>query len=119
MWIALYVLITHWVCDFVIQRGDMIAGIADKVYIKNHCVKYAIAFPASLIILATFLNCSFLGFLLFCAIAVGTHTLIDAFAIPTATHAFSIREYKTGFVLLGLDQLLHVSALLFSLPLLQ
>lgn len=117
-WTFLYVLITHWVCDFVIQRGDMVAGTAGKSYIINHCIKYAIAFPASMVILATFLHCGLIEFILFCFIAIGTHTLIDYFAIPIATNAFKLQKYKNGFILLGLDQLLHVSILVLSIPLL-
>ena len=111
----MFMLFTHWIADFVIQGDDIVRGTAGVNYITEHCLKYAVAFPAGAWFTSLFLlDASFNAFLIFSLINVLTHTLIDLFAIPLASGFFKKKNIRNGSISLALDQLLHSIVIISS-----
>lgn len=114
----IFMLFTHWIADFVIQGDEIVEGTAGVPYIIEHCVKYAIAFPASAwLVWFAMMNTSFESWAWFSAINVGTHALIDVFAIPLASGYFKRKNTKGGSISLALDQFLHSTVIVTSFAL--
>lgn len=110
-----FMLFTHWIADFVIQGDEIVEGTAGVPYIIEHCVKYAIAFPAGAwLVWLALMNTSFESWAWFSAINAGTHALIDIFAIPVATSYFKRKNAKYGSISLALDQFLHTTVIVTS-----
>lgn len=110
-----FMLFTHWIADFVIQGDDIVRGTAGVSYIIEHCVKYAVVFPAGAwLIWLTLINASFEAWVWFSVINAATHALIDVFAIPVASYFFRVRNVKNGSISLALDQFLHSTVIVSS-----
>ena len=110
-----FMLFTHWIADFVIQGDEIVEGTAGVPYIIEHCVKYAIAFPAGAwLVWLALMNTSFESWAWFSAINVGTHALIDIFAIPLASKYFKLGNSRFGSISLALDQFLHSTVIVTS-----
>lgn len=111
----IFMLFTHWIADFVIQRDDIVEGTAGVSYIIEHCVKYAVVFPAGAwLVWFVLMNTSFESWLWFSIINAGTHALIDVFAIPLASSYFKRKNTKGGSISLALDQFLHSTVIVTS-----
>lgn len=111
----MFMLFTHWIADFVIQGDDIVRGTAGVPYIVEHCVKYAVVFPAGAwLVWFALLNTSFETWFWFSLINAGTHALIDIFAIPLASGYFKVKNIKSGSISLALDQFLHSVVIIFS-----
>lgn len=110
-----FMLFTHWIADFVIQGDDIVKGTAGVPYIIEHCVKYAIVFPAGAwLVWFALLNTSIESWLIFSAINAITHALIDCLAIPLASGYFKVNNTKNGSISLALDQFLHSVVIISS-----
>lgn len=110
-----FMLFTHWIADFVIQGDDIVKGTAGVPYIIEHCVKYAIVFPAGAwLVWFALLNTSIESWLIFSAINAITHALIDCLAIPLASGYFKANNTKNGSISLALDQFLHSVVIISS-----
>ena len=110
-----FMLFTHWIADFVIQGDEIVEGTAGVPYIIEHCVKYAIAFPAGAwLVWLALMNTSFESWAWFSAINVGTHALIDIFTIPLASKYFKLGNSRFGSISLALDQFLHSTVIVTS-----
>lgn len=111
----IFLFFTHWVADFVVQGDNVERGTAGNDYIIEHCTKYAIFFSAGAwLVWLALMNTSFEEWLIFSVVNVGTHTLIDIFAIPIASAFFRKGNIRSGAISLALDQFLHSVVILTS-----
>lgn len=114
----IFMLFTHWIADFVIQGDDIVEGTAGISYIIEHCVKYAIVFPAGAwLVWFAMMNTSFESWVWFSAINAITHVVIDCFAIPLASGYFKRGNSRSGSISLALDQFLHSTVIVTSFAL--
>ena len=113
-----FILFTHWVADFVIQGDEIVEGTAGISYIVEHCVKYAIVFPAGAwLVWFALMNNSFQSWAWFSIINTVTHAIIDCFTIPLASGYFKQGNSKNGSISLALDQFLHSTVIVTSFSL--
>lgn len=113
-----FMLFTHWIADFVIQGDEIVEGTAGVPYIVEHCVKYAIVFPAGAwLVWFAMMNTSFESWVWFSAINAITHAVIDCFAIPLASGYFKRGNSRSGSISLALDQFLHSTVIVTSFAL--
>lgn len=116
LWIILAIL-SHWVADFVLQKGDLQTDQKSE-YIIKHCNSYTISFSLlslglwvainEVVALNTINN--FAAYLLICVL---THAIVDYLLIPV------LYKYKNKLKMLGLawalDQVIHISIVVSAL----
>ena len=113
----IFLMFSHWIADFVVQGGNIVEGTADRKFIFSHCLRYTVSFPACAALTTLFLGSTLIGFFMFSMICVVTHALIDIVAIPIATSYFAQKNVRMGEMALACDQILHLSIIVCSFPL--
>ena len=103
----------HWLCDFVLQEGD-IGTETQKNYKLLHVLYYSFTFPVcSWFMWLIGLDCSFLNFAIYSLICIVSHGLVDYLLIPVLYY------YKSNIKMLGLawalDQVIHIAIILIAL----
>ena len=106
----------HWLCDFVLQEGDL-ARESESDYKLWHVLYYSFTFPVcTWFMWLVGLDSSFLNFAMYSLICVAAHGIVDYMLIPVLYH------FKANLKMLGLawalDQVIHIAIILIALEML-
>lgn len=107
-----YVMVIHWVADFILQTHEQAMNKSTSMgALLAHTITYTAVWFVSLISFAggshnLSLN-MMLMILLFCLITFICHTITDYFTSRETRRLFGKGDYHNGFVVVGLDQILH------------
>lgn len=132
--IAIYLLVVHFIADFVLQTNEQANNKSISIwYLLEHTISYSIVFWLALVIIEGFTIKSFM----FYNITLVSHTITDYFTSKGTRHLWmkvtiwdqpvvrscfppEVIKKRRGncvhnfFVLIGFDQLLHISQLLLT-----
>ena len=110
-YILLYILLVHWVADFVLQSHEEANRKSESFeWLCRHTLKYSVVWFFSMImfIATTGINLGFDQLVYFTAVTFVAHTITDFFTSKMTRYYFKIKHnYHNGFVVVGFDQMLH------------
>lgn len=106
----------HWLCDFVLQEGDL-GSDKEKDYKLIHVLYYSFTFPiCTWFMWLIGLDAPFLNFAIYSLLCIVAHGVVDYMLIPVLYH------YKGNLKMLGLawafDQVIHIAIMLVALNML-
>ena len=105
---AIYIMFSHFVADFICQTHEM---AINKYNSLNHLMQHIGAYTAVLFLFMW----PILGLeqaFAFAAINGTIHLIVDFFTSKLTHYFFDKKDFHNGFVIIGFDQLIHVSTLL-------
>lgn len=107
--IVLWLMSFHYVADFILQTDWQARNKwTDNVALTRHVFFYSIAMAWS----AAFLNFTFEHWLAWVLLTGLLHWWTDWATSRVSHHFFARNDFHTGFVVVGLDQLIHLTCLL-------
>jgi len=109
-YILLYILIVHWIADFVLQTHTEATNKSTSWYwLLKHTLKYTYTLWVCGVFYVLFNIRIYQPWSLtyFCIITFLCHTATDYFTSKLARRYFSVGNYHNGFVVVGFDQILH------------
>ena len=120
--IFIYILIVHWLLDFVFQTTEEAANKSKSFKVlTSHTQTYAAGWGvfliAHFIFNANFTFDVFTDISWFIVTTFITHTLIDFFTSKLTAKLFAKQDYHNFFVVVGFDQILHYLQLWFTFKL--
>lgn len=105
----LYILIIHFFADFVFQSHEMASNKSKSLYFLSlHILEYTTVFMISGLLVG--LDA---GFIIWNCLA---HFVIDYFTSRAGKAMWERKRVHDFFVVVGLDQLLHISLFVWTLP---
>ena len=115
IWYILFILLVHWVSDFVLQTHHMSTRkSSSNYYLTMHVVVYTFATIVmwSVVFPFTTIHISSLGIWLSFAAIFTTHWVTDYFTSRWTSRLYKEERYHDFFVVIGFDQVLHYTQLL-------
>ena len=130
IFIALAIILIHWLADFVLQTDDMAKGKSkDNGWLIIHTLVYTVVWlTVGIVTILVGLIMSWVGHSLcqecichymlpllgFCAITFVCHTITDYFTSRLNSKLYSEGKIHLFFVSVGFDQFLHYLQLFFT-----
>jgi hypothetical protein len=109
-----YLLLVHWIADFVLQTNEQATTKSSSIEaLCKHTVTYSAVWVMALALIGGGWMSVVFGLITFI-----THTTQDYFTSRWVKHYFDKRNYHNGFVVIGLDQILHYIQIVVTLLLL-
>jgi hypothetical protein len=113
--VILYILLTHFVADFIMQTHEMGVNKSTSTYwLTRHVLAYGktmFVFALTFVFIAIIcgINCIHLSPLIIAYIFLnmGLHWVTDYFTSKQSKKYFSVQDFHNGFVVVGLDQYIH------------
>lgn len=100
----------HWFADFVCQtHWQAVNKSSNNEALTRHVVVYSVV-----MIIPAFLFGSFVWFLINGIL----HWITDYYTSRVSSHFFKKQDYHNGFVIVGIDQFIHLACLVLSLKIL-
>lgn len=127
-YVALFwIVMIHWLADFVLQTHEQAIGKSYKwSCLLNHTSTYStvwflfgLMYITCTVPLYSTSNTPILNVLAFTGITFVCHTIQDYFTSRWVKYYFDKNNFHNGFVVIGLDQILHYSQLLLTYNLLK
>lgn len=133
IYIIFSILILHWISDFILQTHDEATNKSSNMeYLLRHTFKYSILMTLSIVFIMTLSyslifnipDYDLLKYDLEFTVAIlllitfFTHTITDYFTSRWVKYYFDKYNYHNGFVIIGLDQILHYVQLFLTILLL-
>lgn len=110
----LFVLLIHWIGDFVLQSDKQSKRKATSVkYLLQHTLVYSLVWFSFISVVFTDLRVA----TAFTIITLIFHTITDYFTSKQVKKLFKKGDIHNMFVVIGLDQLLHYVQLLITFKL--
>ncbi len=119
-YLAITILSIHWFCDFVTQtRWQAENKSKNNEALGAHVLTYMFYFWVLLYILHFFRN-SFTndGVALYVVVNGVLHWITDYITSRCTSYFYAKKDIHTFFVVIGIDQLIHTTTLLATVPLL-
>lgn len=113
--VLLGILLIHWIADFILQtHWEATNKSSNNEALTSHTLTYTLfwAIPSA-IILGNAVNA-----LIFLVITFMAHTITDYFTSRVVKYFFNKKDFHNGFIVIGLDQILHYLQIYFTLKLL-
>lgn len=112
--ILLYLLLIHWIADFVLQSGYVSENKGRHfMYLCIHILQYGSILAAmSLILLLTNPTIGLINLMLWVSYNTLLHLIIDFVTSKLTTHYRKYQKTHAFFVILGFDQFLHQVSIL-------
>ena len=105
-----YILLIHWICDFILQNDEMAKGKSQSMYwLTSHIWRYS--WTLFVLSLPFVLSTSIMNIVLFTIINGGSHCIIDYFTSRRTSYLWKQQRVHDFFVCIGFDQFLHVAIL--------
>lgn len=105
----------HWLADFVLQTDNMAKGkSSSNLWLGKHIAAYT---AALLVVLAW--GHSIGGALLYCLANGAAHFATDYVTSRITKKLWAEKQVHNFFVVIGLDQAVHMTTLVATLPLLR
>lgn len=124
--IVIIVLLIHWVADFVMQsHWQSVNKSKSNKALLSHTVTYSgIWFAALVFLLSPFVDDLYSVWILisrviapFVAITLVTHTITDYITSRIVRKYFDAGNFHNGFVVIGIDQILHYLQIYYTFKL--
>lgn len=105
------ILVVHWIADFFIQTHKQATGKSSNWNdLLDHTNNYSMCW----IIPAYFLLGNVVSTLVFVSVTFCVHTIQDYFTSRWVKKLFDKKDFHNGFVVIGIDQVLHYTQLIFT-----
>jgi uncharacterized membrane protein len=115
--ILIYLLLSHWVADFIFQTHDMAINksISNK-WLFRHVLVYTNVMTGVMLLFFGFddPNIFIPKYCIFWVITFIAHFCTDWVTSRLVKKRFDKKDFHNGFVIIGLDQILHYLQLLFT-----
>lgn len=109
--LAILVMLFHFLADFVCQSHEMATKKATSLtWLLIHIGAYT-----AVLFLCMWPTIGLNAALTFCSLNGLLHLVTDFFTSKGTRHFFQKGDYHNGFVVVGIDQFIHVSLLLITL----
>jgi hypothetical protein len=115
------ILAAHFIADFPCQPDAWARGKSKSmVILSKHIAVYTLVLAALLVM------CKFIGvveipsdlgaiyIVAWAGLNGGAHWIVDFFSSKATSYFFGKHDYHNGFVIVGLDQLLHYTCMIIS-----
>lgn len=128
--IFIYGLIVHWIADFVLQSHEQAVNKSKSiVYLLEHTVVYSAFWYFAMFMAVSYKTALGLEHLnddqwllfvqddlcmKFALITLVAHTITDFVTSRIVKHFFNKKDYHNGFLVIGIDQILHYLQLYFT-----
>jgi hypothetical protein len=109
------IFIIHWFADFVLQTHEQaINKSSNNIKLLEHTLTYTLfwLFIGICYIAFNFDRTAPLRLITFAGITFAAHTITDWFTSRWCKYYFSRQNYHNGFVVVGIDQMLHYTQLI-------
>ncbi len=109
------ILVIHWFADFVLQTHYQAIGKSAKWKpLLEHTAIYTMMWIPFIVLYILFGTDEYIRghFTLFLIITFVAHTLTDYFTSRWVRYYFSRNNFHNGFVIIGIDQILHYTQLI-------
>ena len=117
MWVFVYILLVHWVADFLLQTRHMATRKSESNYYLNlHVTIYSfttIVFWVFFFLIVETHMTTFTVFLSF-AVTFATHWLTDYVTSRQTSKLFKAKKEKEFFNMIGFDQWIHALTLFLT-----
>lgn len=111
-YIFIYILLVHWLADFVFQTGWMAQNKSkDSWALASHILTYTLVFTIALIPLTFYLAGNPSLAISFAFINGALHWIIDSVTSRISSSLYKQGDVYNFFVVIGFDQFLHVALL--------
>lgn len=118
--IILWMMLIHWVADFVMQSNeDAINKNKSIRHLTNHINDYISVWFIAFAILLIREDVGIIFTISFLVITYIAHWITDYFTSKLVTYYFSNKNNHNGFVVIGFDQILHYLQLFLTYKLLK
>lgn len=108
--VLLYIMFAHFIADFVLQTHQMATNKSSSNYwLSMHVGLYTILMTVSMSALIN--DHRLVIWVLFNGIA---HWITDYFTSRGSSHFFKKQDWHNGFVVVGIDQYMHLACLVLS-----
>ena len=109
IWIIIGILLIHWFNDFVMQSHWMASNKSKS----NQALVAHTATYSALWVVPAILVLGYHG-ILFIAVTFVAHSITDYYTSRRVSKLFAKQDYHNGFVVIGIDQILHYLQLIGS-----
>lgn len=109
-WTIFCILAIHWVADFVLQTHEQaISKSSSNRHLLEHTLTYSMIWYLVGVAFAIFNEETYKPWAVttFAGITFVAHTVTDWFTSRWCKKYFSVGNYHNGFVVVGIDQILH------------
>ena len=111
MWIYIFMIVVHWIGDFVLQTRQMADNKSkSNYYLSQHVFVYTVATIILWLIFMPLLfnvECSFKTIFLAMLLIFATHWPTDYVTSRLTSRFYKIGNFKLFFTTIGFDQILH------------
>lgn len=114
VWVYLYIVIVHWVADFILQSNEMAQNKStSNVWLTKHVIVYTMVtnvlwLPIVFLLKLKVINFEY--FLSMCLIFI-LHWITDYFTSRINSKYWRLKDTHSFFISIGFDQLLHYAQL--------
>jgi hypothetical protein len=115
LFLLYYILISHWIADFVFQSDAQAKGKSKDWYLLlSHVFTYTLVLATCLLIPSMYIELqrNTFMFLWWLLVNGGLHFVIDAITSRVTSKLWAQGEVHNFFVIIGLDQLAHTLCLI-------
>jgi len=108
--VVITILFVHWVADFIMQTDDMARNKSKcNIWLSKHILSYSIVMLLTWLLLYYFSLKQLLPWIVINGLL---HFIIDYVTSRVTSYLWVEKEVHNFFVVIGLDQMLHVICLL-------
>lgn len=117
MWVFIYILLVHWVADFLLQTRHMATRKSESnYYLSLHVTIYSFTTIMLWVLFFLIIGTHMTTFTVFLSLAVTfvTHWLTDYVTSRQTSKLFKAKKEKEFFNMIGLDQWIHALTLFLT-----
>lgn len=114
-------LVVHWLADFIFQTHEMsINKSSSNKWLIKHTAVYTMVWTVVIALYSVYINVfgygtvSFMSMVWFVLITFIAHTATDYIMSREVKKYFDKEDYHNGFVVIGIDQVLHYVQLILT-----
>lgn len=117
MWVFIYILLVHWVADFLFQSRHMATRKSESnYYLSLHVTIYSFTTIMLWVLFFLIIGTHMTTFTVFLSLAVtfATHWLTDYVTSRQTSKFYKAENYKAFFDTVGIDQWIHALTLFLT-----
>lgn len=115
LYILLAIAVIHWVADFILQtRWQALNKSHNFNALMGHTLTYSGVWFAWVAVYCNYLGMNWFNkAAIFWMITLILHSITDLITSQLTSYFFGKKDYHNGFVIVGLDQMLHYAQLIW------
>jgi hypothetical protein len=117
MWVFIYILLVHWIADFLLQTRHMATRKSESnYYLTLHVTIYSFTSIVLWVLFFLIIGIHMTTFTVFLSFAVtfATHWLTDYITSRQTSKFYKAENYKCFFDMVGFDQWIHALTLFLT-----